>query len=62
MLTNEEKIVFLLRKLPNLDLIIQDLIDGGEIEGKRPIAEYIELYQAEKDVVIQTLRELGHEI
>lgn len=62
MLTDKEKIDFLLGKLSNLNLIIQDLIDSGEIEGKRPIAEYIELYQAEKDVVIQTLKDLGQEV
>lgn len=62
MLTNEEKIHFLTQKLSNIDLIIQDLLDSEEMEGKRPIAEYIEQYQAEKDVAIQALKDLGQEV
>ncbi len=61
MLTNQEKIDFLLQKLSNLNLMIEDTEANSDIEGKPPMSFYLTRYQAEKTVVLQKLQELGHQ-
>jgi hypothetical protein len=61
MLTNQEKIDFLLEKLSNLNLMIQDTENSSDIEGKPPMSFYLTRYQAEKAVVLQKLEELGYQ-
>jgi hypothetical protein len=61
MLTNQEKIDFLLEKLSNLNLMIQDTENSSDIEGKPSMSFYLTRYQAEKAVVLQKLEELGYQ-
>lgn len=60
-LTNQEKIDFLLSKLSNLDLVIGESESNPEIEGKPSKEYYLTRYQAEKTVVLQKLEELGYQ-
>lgn len=62
MLTNQEKIDFLLGKLSNLNLVIEEAETMPDIEGKPPMSYYLTRYQAEKAVVLQKLEELGHQV
>jgi hypothetical protein len=61
MLTNQEKIDFLLSKLLNLNLVIEESENNPNIEGKPSKEYYLTRYQAEKAVVLQKLEELGYQ-
>jgi len=62
MLTEEEKLTFLVEKLSNLRLTLQHMIDADEsvLVGKGSKESYIEQYQNEISVVEQLLENLGY--
>jgi hypothetical protein len=61
MLTNQEKINFLLGKLSNINLVIEHTENNPNIEGKPSKEYYLTRYQAEKAVILQKLEELGYQ-
>jgi hypothetical protein len=61
MLTNQEKIDFLLGKLLNINFVIEHTESNPEVEGKPSKEYYLTRYQAEKAVVLQKLEELGYQ-
>jgi len=61
MLTNQEKIDFLLGKLLNINLVIEHTESNPEVEGKPSKEYYLTRYQAEKAVILQKLEELGYQ-
>jgi hypothetical protein len=62
MLTNQEKIDFLLGKLLNLNFVIEHTESNPDIEGKPSKEYYLTRYQAEKAAILQKLEELGYQV